>query len=229
LANTSMGKKHPAPQNPTMIMGSGAPLMVGSGSKQRLFCDGGGLCSPGLWEPQDRWQPQAAKLLQQAIRDELHKWEATCPGVRKTTLAKLCTGNVTANPFPEASTRRLQLVVPHIVGECGRAWLPHSRSRAQPIDVRGLGAFMQSCGDPDYSVLHEMDIGVPIGFGVDLPRTPAVFPPKERWSLPEQEDWGEPLCTQSLGQVLGRAITLPQRSLPRQWNRHWPSRWPKAT
>ena len=26
--------------------------------------------------------------------------------------------------------------------------------------------------------------------GVDLPRTPEVFPPKLRWSLPEQVDWG---------------------------------------
>ena len=33
-------------------------------------------------------------------------------------------------------------------------------------------------------------IGVPIGLGVELPRTPAVFPPKTRWSLPEQVDWG---------------------------------------
>ena len=32
--------------------------------------------------------------------------------------------------------------------------------------------------------------GVPLGVGVDLPRTPAVFPEKRMWSLPEQQLWG---------------------------------------
>ena len=32
--------------------------------------------------------------------------------------------------------------------------------------------------------------GVPIGVGVDMPRTPAVFPPKLKYSLKEQKEWG---------------------------------------
>ena len=111
LAHTSANKKHPAPLHPSMVMGSGAPLMVGSGSKHRLFCDGGGLCSPGLWEPGARKQPHTALLLQRAIREELRNWEASCPGVKRATVAKLCTGNVTSNPFLESATRKLQLAV----------------------------------------------------------------------------------------------------------------------
>ena len=45
-------------------------------------------------------------------------------------------------------------------------------------------------GDPDWAICAEMAYGVPVGVGVDLPRTPEVFPPKTAWSLPEQESWG---------------------------------------
>eukprot|EP00969_Alexandrium_andersonii_P021549 943682-Alexandrium_andersonii.AAC.1 len=32
--------------------------------------------------------------------------------------------------------------------------------------------------------------GVPVGLAVDLPRTPAAFPPKARWSLGGRATWG---------------------------------------
>ena len=36
---------------PTRICGIGPPVTVIKGDKERLLCDGGGLCSPGLWPP----------------------------------------------------------------------------------------------------------------------------------------------------------------------------------
>ena len=49
---------------------------------------------------------------------------------------------------------------------------------------------MRSVGDPDWQVCEQLVHGVPVGLGVDLPRTPEVFPPKVSWSLPEQPAWG---------------------------------------
>ena len=54
--------------------------------------------------------------------------------------------------------------------------------------VRRIGAFMAECKDPDHGVMKTFAVGVPIGVGVRLPRTPPVFKPKRTWSLLEQED-----------------------------------------
>ncbi len=56
----------------------------------------------------------------------------------------------------------------------------------QPIEVELLGAYLKACGDPDWSVMKEFRVGVRIGVGVELPRTPVVFEEKQKWSLPEQ-------------------------------------------
>ena len=60
----------------------------------------------------------------------------------------------------------------------------------QPVDVLLLGSLLKSFGDPDFEVVTTYARGVPLGVGVDLPRTPAVFPPKLKWALKEQEAFG---------------------------------------
>ena len=52
---------------------------------------------------------------------------------------------------------------------------------------RGRG---HSSGDPDWEVMREYEIGVRIGAGTQMPRTPAVFAPKTKWALPGQADAG---------------------------------------
>ena len=59
----------------------------------------------------------------------------------------------------------------------------------QPIDVLLLGSVLKVLGDLDHGTMMTYAIGVLLGLGVELPRTPAVLPPKTRWSLPEQVDW----------------------------------------
>ena len=59
---------------PTRIMGMGDPIMIGHGDKRRLFADGAGLCSPGLWEPHQRNPPAGIALrLHDALDYELGK------------------------------------------------------------------------------------------------------------------------------------------------------------
>ena len=64
---------------------------------------------------------------------------------------------------------------------------PH---QPQPIDVLLLGAVLRAIGDPDAEIMALYAVGVPLGLNVELPRTPAVFPPKLRYSLAEQLEWG---------------------------------------
>ena len=42
---------------------------------------------------------------------------------------------------------------------------------------------MQKLGDPDWAFLEELSSGVPLGVGVEMPRTPAVYDPKVKWAL----------------------------------------------
>ena len=44
-----------------------------------------------------------------------------------------------------------------------------------------LGKVFRLFGGPDWEGLGMYAVGVPLGLGVDLPRTPAVFPAKTKW------------------------------------------------
>ena len=52
------------PNAPSGQGGRGKPMAIGSGDVERLFCDGQGLCSPGLWVPEDRVHPSAPAWLE---------------------------------------------------------------------------------------------------------------------------------------------------------------------
>ena len=56
-----------------------------------------------------------------------------------------------------------------------------------PVEFRLLSAFMGVTGDPEKQ-LHSFAEGVRVGVGVKMPRVPAVYPKKKKWSLREQED-----------------------------------------
>jgi len=56
----------------------------------------------------------------------------------------------------------------------------------QPVDISLLRALLEDAGDPDYEILDSYPVGVRIGVGVVLPRTPAVYEERVKWRLPEQ-------------------------------------------
>jgi hypothetical protein len=69
--------------------------------------------------------------------------------------------------------------------------------RGSEIHFRRMSSALELMEDPDYQFLKGVAAnGVPIGVGVELPRTPAVFEEKTAWKLEEdtsdsKEYWGE--------------------------------------
>ena len=111
-------------------------------------------------------------------------------GALKRTIATLATGKLSHCPFPQEASERLRAALRRVCASNWLAWAPQAEAQDQPIDLRLLSAFLSSCGDPDVAILRTYDVGVPIGLGVELPRTPLVFPEKHKWSIQEQETWG---------------------------------------
>lgn len=56
--------------------------------------------------------------------------------------------------------------------------------RRQKIQVRTLQAFLQATGDPDACALDAYAVGVRLGVGCQMERTPALFEEKTKWTLP---------------------------------------------
>jgi hypothetical protein len=68
----------------------------------------------------------------------------------------------------------------------GWKWIPIEEPLRQNIDFKLLGVLLQGIKDPDWEIMHQYEVGVRVGAGIPLPRTPAVFPEKQKWSLPGQ-------------------------------------------
>ena len=101
-------------------------------------------------------------------------------------LGDLASGRILEDPFPPEQTQRLRDFTAEITKEFKLTLGPGERAQPQPVDVLLLGAVLRAIGDPDWEVLKTYAVGVPLGLGVEMPRTPKVPPPKVRWSLKEQ-------------------------------------------
>ena len=85
-----------------MVMGQGEPLFIGHGDRKRLWADGAGLCSPGLWPPERRTpQVGVARRLNEGVQCELKRWSESREGGLPKALADLAAGRIVDNPFPE--------------------------------------------------------------------------------------------------------------------------------
>jgi len=176
--------------------GAGRPMQVGRGPGARELQDGGGLCSPGIWLPQDRRYAPAPLLVE--VRELLLAAIRTLgEGGPKRVLASMAAGRTVASPFGPALIARLRAAVAALVvshnGECAA----RAGDLPQPINMRLFGALLKSASDPDADAIADFAGGVRLGVGTRMPRIPAVYPRKVRWSLPEQghpELWEEVNC-----------------------------------
>ena len=176
---------------PTQVHGRGPPIMVGHGLNRRLLADGGGLCSPGLWPPHERHAAQGvAEGIQKALVRELDAWDRSLRSGLNGLFNEFAQGKAEEDPFPPEATRRLKNLLAEVSAPFRITLDPGDVLQDQPIDVLLLGSVLRSLGDPDWEVFRLYATGVPLGMGVQMPRTPKVFPPKQKWSLPEQEAWG---------------------------------------
>ena len=74
--------------------------MVGHGDARRLLAGGGGLCSPGQWQPHLRLEPKgvAAKLLE-ALSHELDTFGKSLVAGLDGLRSPLVSSRVTSNPL----------------------------------------------------------------------------------------------------------------------------------
>ncbi len=184
------------------LRGQGPTLTVGKGLKKREIIDGGGLCSPGRWRPRDRpfVKDGAIVAIRAAVKREVERLPLATGRSCEQLVQAAASGELKESPF-SAHTMKDLLDYMHMQldadGDEGSS-RPHPGDVDQPIRVRLLQALLRRAGDPDVIGMQRFAVGVPIGVDVRLPRTPAVYPRKARWSLESQKDplsWNQPWGT----------------------------------
>ena len=125
-------------------------------------------------------------MYQKAILSEMAKLKGGAAGMLKDLTA----GRVLEDPFPKDATARLKCVLIKEADLDIMKLEPPGKEADQPINVRLMGGLLRRLGDPDAEIFTTYRSGVPIGVGVDLPRTPMVFPEKTSWKYKEQDTGG---------------------------------------
>ena len=160
-----------------MQAGHGEPLMVGRGNTRRVLIGGASLCSPGMWTPERRLRPTGvAAKLHEALCFELTKLGNSREGGLEGLLADLTAGRLLESPFPAEATQQLRDYVADLTTPRRVSLNPGKELQPQPVDVLLLGIVLRALGDPDWKDMRTYAVGVPLGLGVYLPRTPAVCP-----------------------------------------------------
>ncbi len=203
--------------------GFGDPMWVGTFEKRRPLCDGAGLCSPGRWPPHTRPRQPASRLrlLNAAVGRALRNMDNGGNSLRNLFL-QLSTGQVTEDPFPQAVTQDLREYITATFDNDPINARPRPGDRPQVIELRLLQALMRDATDPDAAGLGRFGLGVRLGVGSRLPRTPAVYAKKRRWKLQEQYDpegWQHP-STESAWRDNYRSAELQADEIDRQLRDH---------
>lgn len=103
---------------------------------------------------------------------------------------KLVTGKLESSPFPAAALDRARKRLAELVGAPDAALLV---DEGQPFFLRLLASWLRRYGDPDVSVLVDdqfsFSTGVFVGEDRPLPRTPQVFPPKDKQKKLDESDF----------------------------------------
>ncbi len=181
------------------LVGRGPMLEVGSGPKRRPLQDGGGLCSPGRWPPRHRPRAEHPVLrdLRAAILRAIQRLPSFTGIDNRELYMRMAAGKLAEEPWPEELTDSLRSYVEKRFQEQGEgdSGLPRPGDRKQQIRTRLVQALLRVSGDPDAAGMDALSVGVPIGVGVRLPRTPALYARKRRWRLPQQyatDAWEQP-------------------------------------
>ncbi len=169
--------------------GHGDALLVGSHERERVVCDGAGLCSLGQWAPWQRPAPHNPRL-QEASRliDDYVDNMADQHGFSAEELfGKMAQGAVESHPLLgsawEVLVERFQGILDGGTGSTH----PRADDQPQRLRVRLLQTLLALGGDPDVPGMDHFGRGVRVGVGVRLPRTPAVYARKRRWRLKQDE------------------------------------------
>lgn len=167
--------------------GTGDPIAVQkiAGKFGRPMQDGGGLCSPGRWVQAHRNFPPQSDYFTQTMDSWLEeKADGRGEKFLESIVYDVIAGKLDRSPF-EGQLGKLKFRWGSLLAEKGHIRPLGKRRSGQQIDF-GFAYLMASyLRDPDASAMIEFCQGVRVGVGVQLPRTPAVWPPKSRWPLGE--------------------------------------------
>ena len=164
-------------------VGRGLARRARTMGRERPFHDGGGLCSPGRWPSTQRkiptWKGRDCFV---ALKAKLNSYWGRCkPGKGLIDLVLfLAAGRCKTDPFDEAFTRECLAILGHTLGMTEEEM---SAEPGQCFRLRALSRLLALAGDPDWDFPLKLVDGVPLGVGVELPRTPAVFESKVKWAL----------------------------------------------
>ena len=175
----------------------GQPMEMDWAGRRKPLVDGFGLCSPTLWNPADRGAHICAggQEFCKSIFGMVSKFVTERLGDLRLAAFKLGLGKIETSPFSEQDLDDLR-----------KEWasLLPSRSKSLEIPERQpflLGMISQSLEkveDPDYKIfMHGKDsfwTGVPVGYDEPLPRTPDVFPRKEKVRPLDESEYNNLAC-----------------------------------
>ncbi len=165
--------------------GHGDPMLVGSHERQRVVCDGAGLCSLGQWPPWQRPAPSDPRLQRAAaaVEDFLNDMHRQYGFTAESLFGRLAQGSVEAHPLEGAGWHGLVERFQGIIDGGSGSTFPRPSDQPQRLRVRLLQSVLALGGDPDVPGMEHFCRGVRVGVGVRLPRTPAVYARKRRWRL----------------------------------------------
>jgi hypothetical protein len=160
-------------------------MTVGAHEKLRLLCDGGGLCSLGLWPPWQRPAPSHPRLRAAGrfLDEYLGGMEDEHGFTPETLFDRMARGSIDDLPFQGAPWDQAQQRFQQVVDGGTSSTLPRPEDQPQRLRVRLLQSILALADDPDARGMEHFCRGVRIGVGVRMPRTPAVYPRKRKWRL----------------------------------------------
>ena len=160
-------------------------MMVRKGTRQRMIVDGGGLCSPGLWAP---WKRDPVGAGGREVGRVLENALASAGLSAKTVATSMARGGLETDPFEAVwATSALDDLI-ELVRVDYDSLEPLGPPVRQNINFRLLSALLKGVGDPDWEIFREYEKGVRLGVGVNLPRSPLIFPEKVKWNVPGQAE-----------------------------------------
>ena len=163
--------------------GAGPPRSVNHMGQLKPFSDGGGLCSPGRWQPKKRRLPSALPGLRAMLAAQFEKAARKNSGGSDDALAfmmKLAAGRFKACPFDEDGLEETRAFLRSAIG---LAVSEDIVAAGQVFHLPLIAGVLRKFDDPDWLFVQGLGEGVPLGVDEELPRTPGVFEEKGKWRL----------------------------------------------
>ena len=173
-------------------LNSGHPIKVEWDGSERDFIDGFGLCSPTRWPPVSRGVRRTSEMkgLAAATFELLSNVVHECIPDLRLAAFELVTGKFQGSPFSDDVLKELRQRWANLLRDPVDALVIDD---GQPFLLRGLAQWLSVFEDPDGWWLVDAEdsfaSGVPLGVDAPLPRSPQVYPEKDRHRKLDESDF----------------------------------------